>query len=135
MAKEVVVTRTLTEEMKKAGAEIIRRLDEAGILVRSSAWWHISESKTWRLLIASPQVKTDGLSKVYHKIQGVLSKMPADEPSVALKDITAVECDDPRISSLRSMYKTGGTILSGVSVTSSAVDGYFIDDAFIYRST
>jgi len=135
MVEEVVVTRTLTNEMIKAGREITRRLDQAGILVRSAAWWYMPESKTWRLLIASPKVKTDGRTKVYHKIQTVLSKIPDDEPRVALKDITAVECDDPRISSLRSMYKTERTSLSGVSVTASAVDGHFIDDAFIYRST
>ena len=133
MAEEVLVKETLTQEMIDAGAELIRCLDKARLLVTTSFWWYIPESNIWRLLIASPEVKTDGPKKVYGKIQVVLSKVSPDK-RIALKDISVVQNDDPLVSSLRKGIKTDHGI-SGVSVAASAINGRFIDDAFIYRST
>ena len=133
MAEKVLVQGTLTNEMIKSGAELIRRLDEAKLTVTTSFWWYLPESDIWRLLIASPEVKRDGPKKVYKKIEVILSKIPV-EKRLALKDIGVVQSDDPLVATLRTGIKTSQSI-SGVSVTASAINGRFIDDAFIYRST
>jgi hypothetical protein len=135
MAKKVLVKETLTKEMKDAGSELVRTLDSEGIHVASSFWWYEGESKTWQLLIATPLLSDKGPDKAYATIQEILSKMPSDKPILALKHITLIKTDDPRASSLRRMVKTKAKSVSDVTVTASTIDGYYIDDAFIYRST
>ena len=136
MAEKVLVKEILTSEMIKAGAELVRYLDAEGIRVTSLLWWFESESKTWQLLVALPLLSDEGPNKTYEKIQNVLSNMATeDQPTLELAHITAIKTDDPRISSLRKMYKTKSTQVSGVSVAASTIDGHYIDDAFIYRST
>jgi len=132
MVEEILVKGTLTDEMIKAGDELLDRLDSIDLEVTTSFWWYIPESNTWRLLIASPKVKTIGPKKIYRKIENVLSKMPAKR--LALRDIGVVQNDDPLIFSLRRGIKVS-TGMSGVSVTATGIDDRFIDDAFIYRST
>jgi len=61
MAAETVVKEMLTQEMIQAGAEITRRLDEAHLEVRASLWWYIPDKNLWRLIVASPAVRRDGL--------------------------------------------------------------------------
>jgi hypothetical protein len=134
MAEKILVRRALTQEMIDAGAKLIERLDKEGLEVTTSFWQYLPDLGTWRLLIASPKVKKEGPRKVYKEIQAVISKMPSQERSISITDISVVERDDPLIYSLSKFVKTG-TKISGVSVTASAIDGHYIDDAFIYRST
>jgi hypothetical protein len=134
MAKEILVKRVLTQEMIDAGEELIGLLDREGLEVRTSFWGYLLDLDTWRLVIASPKVKTEGPRKVYKEIQAILSKMPGDKKRISIKDIRVVGTDDPLISSLNKFLKTG-TKISRVSVTASAVGENYIDDALIYRST
>jgi hypothetical protein len=133
MVGKVLVRGMLTFEMKEAGAELITRLDKAGLTVTTSFWQYLPESDVWRLIIASPEVERDGPTSIYKKIKPILSKIPM-EKRLDLKDISVVQRDDPLIDSLRKGIKTNSGI-SGISVKGSAFNGRFFDDAFIYRST
>jgi hypothetical protein len=139
VAKEVVVRDTLTDDMIQAGHNLTECLDKSDLVVRSSLWLFMPESKIWRFVIASPEVEKDGPKKVYARVQKVLAKMSKDQPmmpTIPLKHISVVAPKDRTISSLRRLVKTGEkSTISGVSVTASAVDGHFIEDAFLYRST
>lgn len=135
MDKKVLVRETLTKEMIDVGRKLVHSLDAGGIRVTSALWWFESESKTWQLLVASPLLSDEGPNKAYKRIQDVLAKMAKDkQPFLELEYIRLVKTDDPRITTLRKMYKTKPKCVSGVSVTASAIDGLYIDDAFIYRS-
>lgn len=57
MAEETVVKECLTEEMIKAGADLIRRLDEAHLKVNASFWLYLADMNVWRLMIASPTIQ------------------------------------------------------------------------------
>jgi len=129
-----VVKESLSSEMISAGAELTRRLDEARFNVSASLWFYIPEANAWRFIIGSPEVRINGPKKAYRQVQTVVSKMPEDQPKISLKDITAVDSNDPLISLLRIAIKTGEGI-NGIRFTHNAINGVLIEDAYIYRIT
>ncbi len=133
MVEELLVKDVLTKEMVEGGRELVQHLDRAKIKVTSALWFFISESNTWKLLIASPEVNRTGPRKLYEKIVDVLSEIPAQR-RLTLSHIQVVQNNDPIVSSLRSGIKTGKN-LSGVGVYGSTYVSQYIDAAFIYRST
>ena len=130
----MVVKEGLTKELIEAGAEITRRLDAADLTVQASLWLYLPESNTWRLVVASPEVKKNGPKKVYKKVQTVLSKIPNDHPKVPLSNISVVEPADPLISLLRLGVRTAPGI-SGARFSNGSINGQFIEDTYIYRLT
>ena len=134
MAEETVVKEMLTQEMIQAGAEITRRLDEADLEVRASLWLYIPDKNLWRLIVASPAVRRDGPKKVYQKIQTILSKMSDKTWKIPLYDISVVEESDPLIVSLCTSMGTKAEI-SGRRFSRDTINGYFIEDAYIYKMT
>jgi len=134
MAEETVVKEMLTREMIQAGAEITRRLDEAHLEVRASLWLYIPDKNLWRLIVASPAVRQDGPKKVYQQIQTILSKMSDKTWRIPLHDTSVVEDSDPLIASLRTSMGTKDGI-SGRRFSRDTINGYFIEDAYIYKMT
>ena len=132
MVAEVVVKESLSSEMISAGAELTRRLDEARFIVSASLWFYIPEINTWRLIIGTPEVRTNGPKKAYKQVQSVVSKMPEDQPKILLKDITVIDSNDPLVALLRIAIRTGDGI-SGIRFTHNAINGVVIEDAYIYR--
>ena len=132
MAEERVVKEGLTKEMIEAGAGITRQLDAAGLTVQASLWLYLSESNTWRFVVASPEVKKNGPKKVYKKVQSVLSKIPNDQPRVTLSNISVVEPGDPLVSLLRLGVRTVPGI-SGARFSRGSINGHFVEDTYIYR--
>ena len=131
MAEETVVKDIHSPEMVRAGAELTRSLDEAGIPVSASLWLYLPESNVWRLKLASPEVSKLGPKKVYEKIRAVLGKISS---ILELKDISAVKSEDTLISLLRGAITTGPGI-SGIRFNRDTINGHYIEDAYIYRLT
>lgn len=134
MVTEMVVKEALSGEMISAGAELTRQLDKARFSVYASLWFYVPETNTWRFIIASPDVRTRGLKKAYKQVQSIVSKVPEDQPRIALKDITVVDSTDPLISLLRVAIKTGDGI-SGIRFSQNMINGVLIEDGYIYRLT
>ncbi len=132
MVTEALVKESLSSEMISAAEELTRRLDEARFIVSASLWLYIPEINTWRLMIGSPEVRTQGPKKAYRQVQSVISKMPPDHARIPLKDITVIDSNDPLLTLLRVAIKTGdGT--SGIRFSRNVVNGTTIEDAYIYR--
>ena len=134
MVTEMVVKESLSGEMISAGAELTRRLDEARFIVSASLWLYMPDSNTWRFIIASPEVRTQGIKKAYKQVQSVVFGVPEDQPKIDLKDITVVDSKDPLISLLKVAIKTGEGI-SGIRFSQNMINGVLIEDAYIYRLT
>ena len=134
MAQEVVVRETLTSEMIKAGEELVRRLDSTGFKATAILWLFLDEPNKWRLKIATPEVGEIGPLQVYRRLQTILSDMPEDTPRVSLVDISAVEDDDPLVSLLGVAINTGDGI-AGIRFSGNAINGHYIEDAYIYKVT
>lgn len=134
MVTEMVVKESLSGEMITAGAELTRRLDEARFIVSASLWFYMSDVNVWRFIIASPEVRTQGLKKAYKQVQSVVSKISEDQSKIPLKDISVVDSKDPLISLLKVAVKIGDGI-SGIRLSQNMINGVLIEDAYIYRLT
>ncbi len=111
MVKKVVVTQDLSEEMRRAGASLIARLDEIGLPVQAALWRYHEEAEVWRLVIALPGIKSQGSRKVYEQIQSVLFGTPEGESTIGLENISVVDTQDPLISSLRDRVRMRGAFV------------------------
>jgi hypothetical protein len=118
--------------MISVGAELIRRLDEAGMVVSGALWFYETDSNDWRLLIVSPEVRANGLKAVYQEVQAVLRAVPEDQSVVALKDISAVDPGDPLILLLKVAIQTGNGI-ARIRFSRNMINGTLIEDSLIYR--
>lgn len=129
MAEETLVKEVLTEQMISAGAELISRIDQSDLSVVAAVWFYDSESNQWRLLLASQAVVTEGPLAVYRRVKAALAFLAIP---LSLDSISVVAPDDSRIKTLASVYRTGRAI-EGRRVFRSAINGHFIDDAYVYR--
>lgn len=134
MVTEMVVKESLSSEMISAGAELTRCLDEKRFIVSASLWLYIPELNTWRFIVASPEVRTQGPKKAYKQVQSVISKMSDAQPKIPLKDITVIDANDPLVSLLRVAIGTA-TGISGIRFAHNVINGVLIEDAYVYRIT
>jgi hypothetical protein len=128
MAEAAMVKNTLSDEMIRSGADVIRRLDEVKFIVDAALWFYFTESSQWHLVLASPEVRLSGPKRAYRQVQSALKKLP----SVPLQDIVILDSNDPLIALLKIAIQTGPGI-AGVRFSRNTINGIFVEDAYIYR--
>lgn len=134
MVTEMVVKESLSEQMILAGAELTRRLDDAGLTISAALWLYDPESNYWRLIIASPEVSSKGLKTIYKEVQKVLRMISEAQSVISLKDVSVVDSGNSLISLLKMAVKTGKGI-SGIRFSRNMINGTLIEDTYIYRLT
>lgn len=132
MAEEILVGDQLTPDMIKSGELIVRALDKLNLVVKGAFWLLLPEQHVWRLMIASPEVRTIGPKAVYRKVVSALQTLPAGASRIGTKDISVVEDRLPLVQLLRSMIATGPGI-SGIRFSRNVISGQLIEDAYLYR--
>jgi hypothetical protein len=133
MAKDILVTESLTDSMVKAGAKLVERLDAENANITSAFWIYFSEERSWKLIIASPKVDADGPREYYKKILDANEKAEASEEVVALDAIGVTGPSNQIVQLLKFAIGTGGGI-SGIRFSRNTINGFFIEDSYIYRS-
>ncbi len=133
MAKDILVTENLSDSMMKAGAKLIERLDTSASEVKSAFWLYFSEEKSWRLIIASPLVDSEGPRDYYKNIVLANESAEPDEEVVSLSDIGVTNTSNQIVQLLKFAIKTGVGI-SGIRFSKNTINGTFIEDSYIYRS-
>ena len=133
MAKNILVTESLSDSMIRAGAKLIERLDVEQSQVRSAFWLYISEDKAWKLIIASPLVDSLGPREYYKKVVVANSVALEEEEVISLNDIGVTSTTNQIVQLLKFAIGTGDGI-SGVRFSKNTINGHFIEDSYIYRS-
>jgi hypothetical protein len=129
MAEETLVKEALTDQMIAAGAGLTESLDRAQWPVVASFWLFDSENNHWRLVLASPAVTREGPRESYRHVSNALREM---NTGVQLENVSVVSPEDPLVQVFRSVYRTGRD-LEGRRVFRTAINGHFVDDAYVYR--
>ena len=134
MDKGVLVSfnEILTQEMIKAGAELISFLDKSHFIVRVAFWMQDDEARIWRLVIATPELRTDGPKKVYKNLLNKINKM--QNPKIDLSQIAVIDNFSNIIKTLKIAIKTGDGI-SGIQFTGNNINGFQFPNSYIYRVT
>jgi hypothetical protein len=123
-----MVTPTFDE---KAGRNLLEALDAANFPVSGALWLFNPEADDWRLLIVSPRVTDNSLSKAFTQLHQIAQKLP--EFPLLLSAVSLVPPQDPLIVQLRKALKTGPTDIAGIRFSRNVIDGTYIEDAYIYR--
>lgn len=131
MAKRVMVTSALTEDMIIAGARLLKDLDDAGVEVQDALWIHQPESQTWRLIIAMPALKTRGPLQAYRRILEVESTLTANKLTVGVENISVVDTKDPLIGALRKANSIHP--LTESRQPRMVLSGIYFEESYIYR--
>jgi hypothetical protein len=130
MAEEILVKEYLSPEMISAGRLLLTRLDETNWRPTSAFWLFDLERNRWELVLSSPDVEKSGSRPGYETISRILA---ADESlGLSLSDISI---QSPRKKIMQALplavsVKSG----PGVRLSRSAINGHYIEDAFIYRA-
>lgn len=132
MAKELLVTEMLSEQMIMAGADLLKKLDESSCNVKAAFWMYFPDEKTWKYIVASPLVKDEGPRKYYKRIIDANAKIGNTENVISLNDISVSNIDNQLIQLLKFAISTGDSI-SNIRFSKNTVNGVFIDDTHIYR--
>ncbi len=122
----------LTTEMIDAGRHLLELIDRQSFPAPACFWFYFAESERWRFVIASPEVRIHGPHAAYRKIEALARKVPNASELFAPGDLTVVKDNDPLVLLLRKAISTGSGI-SGIRFTANAINGTFVDDAYIYR--
>jgi len=132
MAKEILVTELLSEQMILAGVELLKKLDENSCRVKAAFWMLLPDEKTWRFILASPLVKEEGPRRYYKRIVNISKNAGTKDNIISLNDISVSGVDDQLIQLLKFTVKTGDSI-SNIRISKNTINGVFIDDTHIYR--
>lgn len=132
MAKEILVTELLSEQMVSAGADLLKKLDDSSCRVKAAFWMFLPEEKTWKYILASPLVKEEGPRKYYKRIVDVSKDARTEDNIISLNDISVLNVDDQLIQLFKFAISTGDSI-SNIRFTKNTINGVFIDDTHIYR--
>jgi hypothetical protein len=134
MAQELLVGDQLTEDMITTGEHVVSGLDKLSVLVRGAFWLLLPDQHVWRLVIASPEVRTIGPKAVYRKVATALRRLQPNVRPIGTKDITVLEDNNQLVQLLRMLIKTGPTV-SRIRLSRNVVNGQLIEDALLYRMT
>jgi len=134
MAKDLLVTETLTDAMTEAGADLITQLDQAESQIQSAFWLLYPDEKIWRLILASPLVSLLGPRNFYQRVLNA-NKQTDKENIISLHDITASTLSNKTVQLINLAIQTKETDISKIRFLKNAINGTFIEDSLIYRSS
>jgi hypothetical protein len=126
-----VAQTTLVDHYLEEGKSLVEALDAANIPVRAAFWFYDVDAEFWYLIIATPLVDDLGPRGTYTLLQ---TKLQEVNSSLTLWDIKVMSPDASLIQLLRAAINTGAAI-AGIPFSRSAINGVYIEDAYIYRST
>ena len=133
MAKDILVPDMLSEQMIKAGAKLVERLDVDKSEVKSAFWLFFQEERLWKLIIASTLVASEGPRNFYKRVVSANQQADEEESVLSLNDISVTGVDHQIVQLLRLIGT--GIGISGIRFSRNSINGVFIEDAYIYRSS
>jgi len=134
LAEEPMVKPDLTTRMIEAGRQFLEELDRHKFRARACFWFYFPESDRWRFVVASPERRVRGPLAAYRKLDALARKVTHAIELFGPGDVTVLKDNDSLVVVLRKAISPRPGI-GGVRLTNAAVNGTFVDDAYIYRLT
>jgi hypothetical protein len=120
----------LTQRMIDLGAKAVAALDSSDIHT-DAAFWLLREEAGWRLVLSIPSFEGDRPSDSYASVLRVLREHGVLELSAS--DLEVAKSASLYVQLLRTAISLPGPEIGSVRFKGNVVNGYLIEDAFIYR--
>jgi hypothetical protein len=134
----------LTPSLIEAGRELVQRLDSSGLDIKTALWlrepsesWHpaVEPGGLWRLILATPQTSIQGPKRLYEIVDRELRHLTTHRFLLHLHDISVVDPSDPPVAKLKDFHVADKSSTAETRLHRAVVDGLYVDDAIVYRST
>lgn len=114
------------------GKSLLELLDLQKTGVSSYFWFYLSNSNSWRLVIAAKVYENKEMKDNY---KDFIERFGDNEivKQIGLSNITIISNSDNFLNLFRSAIKTNSTSIAGIRFTSNIINGVLIEDAYIYR--
>jgi len=122
----------LVDRLTASGRRLVELLDKARVNLRSALWLYRPESEDWVLVLALPEVASQGPRAAYRRIERVFSSDRAELAPLKLDDVMVVMPTDPLLQLLGHTIQTGPSI-SEIRFSQNRIGDTLIEDALIYR--
>jgi hypothetical protein len=127
-------TSVLVESDREEGARLLQAVDQEGIPVSGALWYYNPLSDSWRYMLSTPLMDTNGPAEVYRRIDTILRKS-TPSITISLDRIAVIGDKDNPILELRLFAGTQGKpFIGGTWIKKSSIGEIFIDNAYVYRS-
>jgi hypothetical protein len=114
----------------------LKALDPNRMKILTAMWYYLPSSEQWRLIFASPLVDESGPSTAYLEVQRALRKLSAQlRRALHISEISVVSPSSELPRLIRAAIQTTPDSSAPIRFKANTVNGTYVDDAIIYRST
>lgn len=136
MAENYLVVEPLTDNMIKAGSDLIAQLPETSLDIAAAFWIYTLDVADWRLSLASPSIESEGKKRAYEIIWAVTfgNKDQNSDLSLGLQkayqSVTVVSTQDMIVRALAGLR--GLTFNEHTYVRNIRLNGVFVEGLYVY---
>lgn len=110
---------------------MVEELDKRKFPITSAFWYLVADAEEYRLYLVTPELAREGRLKTYERLRKLLADIAT---AVPFERVTIAKPSDDLPKTLAVAIKTGRG-LSGIRFSRSTINGVYVPDAYIYRST
>ncbi len=126
----------LVEQDIKDGETLVRRLDEDQFAVTAAFWYYRPEDENWKLIIGSQIVGTEGPREAYRRLGKSMKRIRKSGRKKFALDSIRVELVKPNTPLLDLLKKAvNAPDIQRIRFSRNTINGVYVEDALIYRST
>jgi hypothetical protein len=122
----------LNEKMISAGAQLLKQLGRVGFHVGAAVWLYDGDADRWRLVVA-PHPRAPGSTATGARLEEAIRSTPGGPRIFTLGSVRALQDRSTLARLLRRVVKTESGDGKVPRAPEGAIDGRYLEDAFIYR--
>jgi hypothetical protein len=113
------------------GRRVVEALDHAGFALPGAFWLLSTNRGPWTLFLVSPAVELEGKQETLMKVRAILSSV---QPPLKIEvgAVTMLSPNDGLANIMKGFLRTGLGI-SGARLSHSIINGFKIEDSYVYR--
>ena len=135
MAKEILVSQYLTDEMIGAGRALVEEVKKSKLQVVAAFWLYFEEAERWRLVLVSKRFNKEGPLTLYGELGKLIYDRDRQEVfGIRLENTTFMDANDRLVRALASAngLTERGNGLEGKRLPHSTFNGEYVEDIYIY---
>lgn len=131
-----MVTPELVNRDIDDGKTLVQQLDQDQFSVTAAFWYYRPEDENWKLIIGSNIVGREGPTEAYRRLGKTMKRIKTEGGRKFELESSRVELVKPKtplLDLLKKAVKAPG--IQSIRFSKNTINGVYVEDALIYRST